>query len=488
MNYAIGVGVYVFFYLLGTVLPLLLLDGTSVIRVVIESIPILLVAPRILQRLSDKEPLLPEGYRHQAGFLLGFGQILIFIGHLVFFGAIGATFYFAAIGAGVPVGILAGYAFIPYLLGVEISFRLWSRRMPEQLWKRKRIRVWIAVGIIVLAHLVFVLRDVSSSGGVDLLSYYEREALAIGRGYAREVHRRAAEIYVDEGRVPCSDDLDAYVDSLLQGGSRTEDRLWITLLECGEFAVTIRHPIDGVAEGALFYSASPGDADAGRPLEWTCVSGDYRRIERHTRGECTYDASYADRLPEPVTWEPAPRDTPPRRPVERPERMAEPSAPPVETTAPAPRAPRPDAGSPASRLLERLGEPVMWETCTEDALAFRLLRFETSTVELAAVRIELVDPTRRYTAGTYRTVTSSAPDRTIAMDGNVDMRDIALIEGSFLSADFWNLRSQPESDSRAGRVQIDACARGLYHSVQRPADDPVIAELAEVIARYGKLR
>ena len=120
-------------------------------------------------------------------------------------------------------------------------------------------------------------------------------------------------------------------------------------------------------------------------------------------------------------------------------------------------------------------------------MIFRLLRFETSTVELAAVRIQLEDPTRRYMAGAYRTVTSSAPGRTLAMDGPVDIRSFGYIEADFASADFWNLRSQPVDDSGAGRVQIEACSRGLYHSVQGPADDPVLSELAASIARKGML-
>jgi len=143
----------------------------------------------------------------------------------------------------------------------------------------------------VRANAVLLFSILALAAACDRLSYAEQEALAIGLGYAMEVKRVAEEFYVAEERMPCKTDKYIDVDSLLRDKSK---ELSIEIVDCGRFVVTIRTPINGVADGDLLFVASPGDADAGRPLDWKCFSAHHKRIERHTKGKCVYDPSFAD--------------------------------------------------------------------------------------------------------------------------------------------------------------------------------------------------
>lgn len=298
MNYATGVGIYLAMYALGAVLPLLFLSGGPFLRLLLFSIPVILVGPRIAQRMADGSPLLPQSFRAEGGFLLGGGQALVWIGHFCFFGAIGAAIYYS-VGSGVagaPFGLLASYAFLPYLVGivlVEVSFRSWSRRLPTEALPFRKLGTYTAVGLILAAHLLLALSGVVTGERVpDLLSYSEREALARGNGYAREVQRAADRFFTAQGRMPCADDSYIDVDALLGGVNKDmRQELTIDLVACGQFVVTIHRTVDGVADGRMLFRAEPGDADAGQPLVWKCSTADYDRIERHTNGRCTHDAS-----------------------------------------------------------------------------------------------------------------------------------------------------------------------------------------------------
>ncbi len=300
MSYAVAVGIYLLLFALGGILPLLFLDSGPLLRLIAFSVPGLLVVPRVAQRLSGGDSLLPETFRTSAGLLYGGGVALVWIGHVLFFGALVALMYFAAQGAmGLPLGIFMGWAMFPYMLGivfVEIAFRQWSSGQPEQPWKTQRLSVWVVIGLLLAAHLVLgILGPNASNRPRDLLSFAEREALARGNGYAREVRRKAEAFYLAEGRMPCINDKYINVESLLKNVNRDYTRqLAIEILDCGRFIVTIKDPIDGLAGTELLFVASPGDSDAGQPLIWTCYSPNLKRIERHTNGNCVYDPGLAD--------------------------------------------------------------------------------------------------------------------------------------------------------------------------------------------------
>ena len=471
MSYAVAVVIYIVSYILGTVLPLILLEGDSVIRVVIFSIPVLLVGPRVSQRFTDGTQLLPRKFREQGGFLLGGGQALIWIGHLAFFGAIAAAIYLATHNtAGVPVGILAGLAFFPYLLGivlVEISYRGWSNRQPEQAWKSKRGRIFVVVGLVVGAHLAFAIGNAVTGPGPDLLSYHEREALAYGRGYAREVQRAAEAFYEEEGRIPCKSDNYIDIDSLLGGINRdVRKELSIELIDCGQFVVTIHKPIDGVADGQLLYVASPGDASAGKPLGWDCFSAHHERIERHTKGGCTYDSSLARILPAPVDEKPTVEEAgqPLAAKLERPSAVAT------------------DRVPGANDYLERLDEPALWENCGADVTSYRILKFDAGQYA-AAVRIS-----HDTSAGSYRSATSTSPTMIKSLDGYVDDRMWQRVEAQFSAAGFWNLQSVRRANGAAGpRIYVEACKDGQYRAVERGPGDPDLAPIVDTFTRVGRL-
>ena len=453
MNYAIAVGIYIAVYLLGFVLPLFLGSGGSVIRLVIFSIPILLVTPRVAQRFTDGQPLLPKVVRSEGGLLYAGGTGLIWLGHLFFFGAIGAAIVLAAKGAaGVPIGILAGYAIFPYLLGivlVELAYRQWSNRQSEQPWKSQQNSIYITVGVIVAAHLVL---NLTSDRPIDLLSYDERGALARGRGYAREVQRVADSFYVVEKRLPCRNDKYIDVGSLVHSANRDMSReLSIVLLDCGRFVVTIHKPIDGVADGKLLFVASPGDADAGKPLDWQCFSAHHERIERHTNGGCTYDPSLTNTSLAPV------------------------DAPATGSTAAQSSDPLDGSGPSFQNHLDRLAEPTLWENCNTDVTTYRLL--ETSAGQsIAAVRISR-DPDEIL----YRSVSSSLPTQTTATDGPVGETVWNHLDDRFDAADFWNLQSERNVRRPDGiYIYLDACKNGKYHAVQREPDDLDVAEIVRI--------
>lgn len=295
MNYRIAVGIYCFFYVLSVVLLSLFFGaGLPVFQLIVLTIPILLVGPR----LAGKQPLVPEEFKSESGLLYGAGNLFVWLGHLLFFGSIAAGIWFAATGqqGAMLVGLVTGRAMFPYLLGillVEVAFRLWSAGRADQSWQAQQMSVYVVVGLVVAAHLALAVLNFKPGRQADLLSFSEREALARGTGYAREVQRATERFYVSESRMPCINDKHIDVNSLLRD---MRDKLSMELLDCGRFTVTIHDPVDGVSGRPLLYVASPGDVSAGQPLNWHCISADHERIERHTNGKCTYDKSFADAM------------------------------------------------------------------------------------------------------------------------------------------------------------------------------------------------
>jgi hypothetical protein len=461
VHYAIAVGIFVAVYFLGFVLPLVFGGTGSVIRLAIFSVPVLLAGPRVAQRFTDGSPLLTEEFRSEGGFMYGGGTALIWLGHLLFFGSIGAAVYLAATSPEmVPIGILTGYAMYPYLFGivlVELAYRQWSKGKIVPRWKSQQNSIYITVGLVVCAQLFF---NLTSDRPVDLLSYSEREALAWGNGYSREVKRRAEEFYNAEKRLPCVDDNFVDVASLL-GGTKADrsNALSIDILDCGRFVATIHRPIDGVADGQLLFVASPGDADAGTPLEWQCFSPQLERIERHTNGSCTYDSALANLTPMPG--------------VKRP----------TVASAEQPTSVVAERGPSIQDFLDRLAEPALWEDCGEEVSSYRLLKFDANQY-VASVRVS-----RESRFGTYRTATSSSPGKIKSLeDGFVDERTWDLIESQFDAAGFWSLRSKPgASRSEGNRIYVEACRDGMYRAVEREAHDSALAPIVRTITAFGQL-
>lgn len=460
MSYGIAVGIYIATYILAFVLPLVFGDPGSVIRLAIFSIPVLLAGPRVAQRFTDGSPLLTKEFRSESGYLYMGGAGLIWLGHLLFFGSIGFAVYLAAQGAqGVPVGLVTGYAIYPYLVGivlVELAFRQWSKGKTIPRWKSQRNSVYIIVGMAVAAQLTF---NLTSDKPVDLLSYSEREALAWGNGYSKEVKRKAEEFYREEKRLPCADDEYIDVDSLLGGTKADRSKaLSIEIFDCGRFVATIHRPIDGVANGQLLFVASPGDTDAGSILEWQCFSPQFERIERHTNGRCTYDPFLADSTPAPVAAQPTGLRT------EESSRVIVDSSPNIQN------------------YLDRLGEPLLWEDCDDEVAAYRLLKFDAEHY-VAAVRIS-----HNSQEGAYRSVTSSSPGKTTGSTGYVSEKRWARVQAGFDAAGFWHLRSERDTGDFDGtRIHVEACRNGSYHAVQRASDDSDLAAIARTFTTIGKL-
>lgn len=461
MNYAIAVGIFVAIYILGFVLPLFFGGTGSVIRLAIFSAPVLLAGPRVAQRFTDGSPLLTEEFRSESGFLYGGGIAAVWLGHLLFFGSIVAAIYVSTQGAqGVPVGLVTGYAMYPYLVGivlVELAYRQWSKGKIVPRWKSQRNSVYIIVGMAIAAQLTF---NITSDRPVDLLSYSEREALAWGNGYSREVKRNAEEFYKAENRLPCVNDNFIDLESLLGGTKADRSKsLSIDILECGRFVATIHRPIDGVVDGQLLFVASPGDADAGTPLEWQCFSPQFERIERHTNGRCTYDSSLGDLTPAPRVAQPAVAST------KQPSRVVAGRSPGIQ------------------EYLDRLSEPTLWEDCGEEVTSYRLLKFDAGQY-VASVRVH-----RKSRNGAYRTATSSSPGSTKSLDdGFLGERTWELIESRFEAAGFWSLRSEVGAGSPEGnRIYIEACKGGMYRAVEREANDTALAPIVSTITTFGRL-
>lgn len=460
MNYAIAVGIYLVFYLLGFVLPLVFGGTGSVIRLAIFSVPILLAGPRVAQRFTDGSPLLTEEFRSEGGILYGAGTALIWLGHLLFFGSVVAAVYLSVQGTqGVQIGLVTGYAMYPYLVGiaiVELAYRQWSKGKTVPRWKSQRTSVYVIVGVAVAAQLTF---NLTSDRPVDLLSYSEREGLAWGNLYAKEVKRSAEHFYIAEKRMPCADDNYIDVDSLLRGSKADRSKaLSIDILDCGRFVATIHRPIDGVADGQLLFVASPGDADAGTPLEWQCFSPQLERIERHTNGRCTYDASLGSITPAP--------------------RVAQPTVAPAEQATSVAA----DRGPSIQDYLDRLGEPTLWEDCGEEVASYRVLKFDAGQY-VASVRVS-----RESRNGAYRTATSPSPGNTRSLDGFVGERTWDLMESQFDAAGFWSLRSEPRTGrSEGNRIYIEACRDGKYRAVERESHDVALAPIVRTITRFGRL-
>jgi hypothetical protein len=92
-----------------------------------------LVATRWWRSRQEGVDLLPPGFCHakRAGYLFGLG--LVWLGHLLLVGMVGATIYFlidpSPEGMFAGIGIAVGLALFLYMVGilfVEISFRRWS--------------------------------------------------------------------------------------------------------------------------------------------------------------------------------------------------------------------------------------------------------------------------------------------------------------------------------------------------------------------------
>lgn len=301
MSYAVGIGVYLFFYFLSIVFPLFIDlalgpsgGGFPLLRALLFSVPVFLVAPRVVRRFKQKEPLVPDGYRSGGYVFRLVGMFFVLVGHLGFFGSIGFAVYVASIGAmGVPVGIVAGLAQFAYALGialVEIGYRQWRKDKSMEPLTSYNKPVWIAIAVVLGLNFVIGLSGMSMSGRpVDLLSYDERRALARSNGYAREVQKKAQAFYQRERRLPCINDKYIDVDSLLGPPPAEFD---IEIMDCGRFTITVES-VDGVKRRPLFWIAA--ETDAGM-LEWRCYSGHHERIERHTNGRCVYDPSLANTL------------------------------------------------------------------------------------------------------------------------------------------------------------------------------------------------
>lgn len=460
MYYAIAVGIFIATYILAFVLPLVFGGPGSVIRLAIFSVPVLLAGPRVAQRFTDGSPLLPKEFRSQGGFLYGGGAGLIWIGHLLFFASIGFAFYLSAQGAqGVPVGLVTGYAMYPYLVGilfVELAYRLWSKGKIVPRWKSQRNSVYIVVGVVVATQLTF---NITSDRPVDVLSYFEREALAWGNGYSNEVKRKAEEFYKAEKRLPCVDDNFIDFDSLLRGTKADRSKaLSIAMLDCGRFVATIHRPIDGIADGQLLFIASPGDADAGTPLEWQCFSPQLKRIEQHTNGRCIHDSSLANITPAPGVAQPTVAST---------EQFSGAVA---------------DRGPTIQDYLDRLAEPTLWEDCGEEVVSYRLLKFDADRY-VAAVRVS-----HDSQEGAYRSVSSSSPGKTIGSTGYVDQKRWGRLEASIDASGFWHLQSERNTSGIDGsRIYLEACKNGTYHAVQRESDDSDLAATVRTFTVIGKL-
>ncbi len=301
MSYAVGVAVYLFFYVLVVVYPLLIDPalgpgggGFPLLRVLLFSVPVFLVGPRVVRRFADKEALIPDGYRTGSYVFRSVGNFFVFIGHLGFFGSIGFAFYVASIGAmGVPVGYVAGLAQFAYALGialVEIGYRQWRSDNNLEKQTSHTRSVWITIGGLIALNFIIGLYGMGTSGRpVDLLSYDERRALARSNGYAREVQKKAEAFYAAEKRLPCINDRYIDVKALLGPPPAEFD---IEIMDCGRFTITVES-VDGVRRKPLLWIASETAEDR---LKWRCYSGHHERIERHTNGRCVYDASLAESL------------------------------------------------------------------------------------------------------------------------------------------------------------------------------------------------
>ncbi len=299
MSYAIGIGVYLVFYLFALVYPLLIDialgpsgSGFPLLRALLFSVPVFLVAPRVVRRFKQKEPLVPDGYRRGGYVFRLVGMFFVFIGHLGFFGSIAFAIYAGSVGAvGLPVGLVAGAAQFAYALGitlVEIGYRQWRKDKSMEPLTSYNKPVWIAIAVVLGLNFVIGLSGMSGRP-VDLLSYDERRALARSNGYAREVQKKAQAFYEKERRLPCINDKYIDVESLLGPPPAEFD---IEIMDCGRFTITVES-VDGVKRKPLFWVASETGTDT---LEWRCYSGHHERIERHTNGRCVYDPSLVDTL------------------------------------------------------------------------------------------------------------------------------------------------------------------------------------------------
>ena len=463
MNYAVGVTTYLAMYCLSVLLPTLFMSGRSVLLVAVLSIPLLLVGPRIRQRFADRTPLVPQSFRDGGGFLYGGGSALIALGHLTFFGAIAVAVLLVAVGpVGISAGTVAALAVLPYAVGivlVEVAFRLWSSGgEPGQNWRQKRRGVFVTVGVVVLVHLGLTLGDMVRPGNYpNLLTFSEREALARGRGYAREVMHQADSFYASQDRVPCANDKYVDVDSLVRGVSRdVSSELSIELRGCGQFVVTVFAPVDGVTNGELFYEAAAGDSLADNRLTWKCSSPHYGRIEQHTRGDCTYDPSavHAPSLSGRVQGQPAAAEAAP-------------------TSANA-------LGAEIEVYLTRLNEPGLADICSASVPAYRVIRV---SAEQAVDAVRLWRGQNEFLVGI---AISPLPDRSVNRSGTTHEMVGESIGTRLDAAGFWSMPAEGPPTGGAF-VYLEGCTRGRYHAIKRPHDDPETASIVDTLIGIGRL-
>ncbi len=159
MNYVLAVAAYLVLYALLARDALEYGAVVSFLLVAASSVPILLVLPRVLRRIVDRVPLLPAPFRAQRRLTYAAGWVLVLLGNLAFYGdvAVGIYLYQQPNANGAPVGIFAGLAMYPYLLGivlVEVSFRSWSRRQADRDGGYWQIPVFAVVGLILAGHVL----------------------------------------------------------------------------------------------------------------------------------------------------------------------------------------------------------------------------------------------------------------------------------------------------------------------------------------------
>jgi hypothetical protein len=300
MNYAVGVAIYLVAYLLAVVLPAVvgavsfgaLAASPSPGLIVLLSVPVLFVVPRVIVRMRNKVPLVSAEFRSEGNLLRPIGNGIVALAHLLFFGSLGLAAYFALTQNGTaPFGLVAGRTVYVYLVGivfVETSYWQWSRHHRQAGIGNSRLTVLTLVGLLVALNIAMSVG--TRDRPVDVLPYAEREGLAWSMGLAREVQRVVERFYTSEGRLPCADDAVVDVESLL---GRRRGQMQIRFIDCGKFTISVPR-VEGVVDRDLLFVSEPSDSLDAEPLIWHCYSAYHDNIERHTRGKCVFDRTAAN--------------------------------------------------------------------------------------------------------------------------------------------------------------------------------------------------
>ena len=298
MSYATGVIIYIVLFAVAIVLPVALgtisfgalASNQSPGLVVLLSVPVMLVGPRVIDRLRNKIPLLPESFRRRRSLIRVIASGIIAMAHLLFFGSLGlGAFFVLTTNSSVPTGLIAGRSIYAYWLGIvlmEANYWQWSRHRRSSNTKNYRLHVAATVALIVLISIA-LNQSVRNSRYVDTLSYLERQDLAWSLGLAREVQRFVDQFYIREKRLPCTGDVVVDIDALL---GRHRDRFKIQFIDCGRFTIAVPN-LDGVIDQDLIFSATPSGSEGTESLTWQCTSAYHEQIERHTKGKCVYGPS-----------------------------------------------------------------------------------------------------------------------------------------------------------------------------------------------------